>query len=183
MSGFTVELMFPGKYVKAEDLNGKASTVVIESIVKEDLIIKGGKKKPSWVATMKGKTKHFVLCKTNVLSLAVLHGSTLECWLNKKIVLIPDVDMCGREEVACIRIQGSPEAPPERAAAYAKAWKGERMRGELAARLKDAKERLDKRPPPVRQPVEKAEVDPEDKEEAGKSASQASEDTWDEGRL
>jgi len=155
MSGLTVELMFPGKYVKAEDLNGKASTVIIESIVKEDLIIKGGKKKTSWVATMKGKTKQFVLCKTNVLSLAVLHGSTLECWLNKKIVLIPDVDMRGREEVACIRIQGSPEAPPERAAAYTKAWKGERMRGELAARLKDAKERLDKRPPPVRQPVEK----------------------------
>ncbi len=38
----------------------------------------------------------------------------------------------------CIRIAGSPDAPADRAAAYAKAWKGDRVGGELVSRVKAA---------------------------------------------
>ena len=174
----TLSLMYPSKYVKAEDLidkegKARAVTVTIESVGVSNLKMAQGKDKRSTVIHLKDKEKEFVACKTNGYALGVLISANSKDWVGKRMVLIPDMDTLGRKIVPCIRIQGSPDATPERAAAYARAWKGERKGGKLISRLKDA---LNSLGPVVAQPVEKGEE--EEQPEHNEAPASMSEDDF-----
>jgi hypothetical protein len=103
------ELLFPSKYLTAEDLKGKDVTVTINKVVREDLamVAPGGKR-----AIKKGTTVHFekaskalVINVTNADSIAAMYGTKAEDWVGKKITLYPTTTMFGREMVTCIRIR------------------------------------------------------------------------------
>ncbi len=141
MSDIPLSVMFPGKYVKAEDLGGRQIKVVIESVVMEDVPMTGGKKERKPVISLKGKDKKFIAGKTNGYAIAVLLGIQSSGWLGKTIIIGPDTDVLGKDVVACIRVVGSPDATPERRAAFDRAWRGERQRGRLVDRLKKERSR------------------------------------------
>lgn len=100
------ELMFPGKYLTAEDLKGKDVTVTICKVVIEDLPVKGSKqKKRSCVIGFEKAKKELVVNVTNADSIAALHGKKAEDWIGKPITLYPTTTTFGREIVSCIRIR------------------------------------------------------------------------------
>lgn len=134
----TLRLMYPSDYLRAEDLLGKPVAVTIATVNIAALPLEGGQSADRVVIGLRKTSKKFVCGKTNGYSLGVLISSRAAEWIGKRIILCPDVDTFGREDVPCIRIASSPDAAPDRAAAYARAWKGERRRGKLVGRLKRA---------------------------------------------
>lgn len=154
-----VALLYPSKYLKAEDLKGQKVTVTVSGVSQDNLQMPGGRKKQAVVISMKGKEKQFVANTTNGWALALLLGRRTKDWVGKRIQLAPDVDKLRGKQVPCVRVAGSPDAPPDRAAAFARAWKGERMGGEFVGRLKQEVASMS---PMIAQPVERAEPDPTD---------------------
>ena len=137
----TIGVMYPSKYLACEDLKGKTVTVAISSTSIDAVVMTGGAREMRPVLTLQNPKsgeliqKQLIAGKTNAFAIALLLGSRAADWSGKRIALCPDVDLFGKESVPCIRVAGSPDATPERAEAYAKAWKGERKRGALVARL------------------------------------------------
>lgn len=139
----TMGVLYPSKYLKADDLRGKPVTVTIAGVALDDVVMAGGSHEQKVVISLAKTLKLWIAGKTNGHSLAVLLGSDGHQWIGKRVVLIADVDRLGRDVVPCIRVQSSPDAPVARASAYEQAWRGTRERGALVARLKVALALLD----------------------------------------
>lgn len=135
-----VSTMYPTEYLSAADLRGKAVTLKILNVKIDAVQMQGGKKERKPVIYLEKTNKKILVNKTNTRALAVLFSSDGNDWIGKRIAISPDIDLApdGSGEVAAIRITGSPDATPERTLAFNKAWKGERKRGALIKRLKQA---------------------------------------------
>lgn len=131
-----LSVLFPSEYLKCDDLKGKQVTVTISRVVNDLVQMSGGKKQKKLVLHLEKTHKKIIVGKTNSWSLGLLISTNARDWAGKRMTLTPDVDIFGGVEVPCIRIVGSPDAQPERAAAYARAWRGNRKRGDLVARVK-----------------------------------------------
>jgi hypothetical protein len=139
-----LSVMFPSNFLKAEDLQGRAITVTIQSVAGEQVPMTGGKKEKCNVVRLVGKKKQWILNRTNANALALLlspdpRQPSARDWFGKRVSLVEDIDTKSGEELVSIRIAGSPDAAPDRAAAYERAWRGERKGGKLCARLKRAR--------------------------------------------
>ena len=99
---------FPSKYLKADDLQGRRVSVVIESSDMEDIGGDGGEK---LVLRFVGKDKGLVCNMTNANMIAEIIGSeATDDWSGQKIVLYATkVDFQGKR-VSAIRIE-APEQP------------------------------------------------------------------------
>lgn len=98
-------LMFPSKYVRAADLQGRDVTVEIASVAMEELVMAGGKKDKKPVMHFAGKDKSLVLNKTNATTIAKTLGNDTDQWVGKSITLYPTKTACGGEQVDCIRVR------------------------------------------------------------------------------
>lgn len=134
----TLSVMFPSNYLACPDLKGRHVTITISGVSVDEVPMTGGKKSRKCVVCMAKTPKKLIVGKTNGYALGVLVSPHAREWIGKRITLCPDVDMFGGKQVPAIRIAGSPDAAPERAAAYASAWRGERQGGRLCGRLKRA---------------------------------------------
>lgn len=111
--------MFPSKYLKASDLEGRSVTVTISHIKMED--ISRGDEKP--VLYFQGKTKGLVLNVTNAKKIAGLHGRDSNNWKGAEIALYEtEVEFQG-DTVPAIRVRAAPlrtngEAQVKRAPAH-----------------------------------------------------------------
>lgn len=113
-----VDLLFPGKYLKAADLRGRDVTVTIERIdPREELQMRGGKVEQKPVIYIKGAQKAWVLNKTNALSIAKVYGNEVTGWIGKAVTLYPARVQCGGKEVDAIRVRET--APKSKAKASA----------------------------------------------------------------
>lgn len=99
-----VELMFPSKYLKEADLQGRKVKVTIAKVQIDELQMTGGHKEKKPVVYLQGKEKMLVLNKTNALAIASLYGNDTDAWVGKQIVLRPAKDRFQGNMVACIRI-------------------------------------------------------------------------------
>ena len=156
----TLGVMYPSKYLKASDLLGRQFELKIRSVGLEDVVMTNGRKERKLVLSFEKTTKLLIAGKTNGYALGVLIGSRAKDWEGKRVVLCADVDVLGRDgDVPCVRIVSSPDAPPARAEAYARAWRGERKRGKLVARLKAALNRLEPIAAPAVEEPEPEQID------------------------
>ena len=76
--------VFPSKYLKAADLNGKTIKVVIERIEVEKM---GNDTKP--VLYFEGKTKGMVVNKSNAQLIAAAYSPETDGWIGKEIKVYP----------------------------------------------------------------------------------------------
>jgi|SRR4030095_15096529 hypothetical protein len=92
--------IFPSRYLRASDLQGRRVTVTIEKVVMEDV---GGKEQP--VMSFKNKGKMLVLNRTNIKTCEEIAGTDeTDNWKGVTIILYPTrVDYQGRR-VDAIRI-------------------------------------------------------------------------------
>lgn len=98
--------VFPSKYLKAADLQGRQVTVKIRSAEQETM---GDDRK--LVVYFEGKEKGFVCNKTNANNIAALYGPDTDGWIGSEITLFEAmVDFQGKT-VPSIRVRA-----PQRAA-------------------------------------------------------------------
>lgn len=104
--------VFPSKYLKAEDLQGREITVTIANVIVEK-IGQGEDRKP--VAYFQGKEKGVALNKTNSTNIAAAFGPETDAWIGAKVILYPAwVDYQGKS-VQAIRIRPAFDAPQRQA--------------------------------------------------------------------
>jgi len=99
-----VDMLFPSRFIKAADLQGKEVTLTIESVVGEELEGDKGKQYKGIVSFV-GKKKKFVINRTNALCIKAMFGRETDEWKGHKITLYPTTF----NDEPCIRIKGSPE--------------------------------------------------------------------------
>ncbi len=88
-----VDQIFPSKYLKAADLQGREPTVVI---AKWDIETIGEDRK--LVIYFQGKEKGMVCNRTNADRISMLHGNDTDSWIGKEITLFTDmVNFQGRQ--------------------------------------------------------------------------------------
>jgi len=97
--------LFPSKYLKAADLNGRPLKAVIESVQKEELKSMDGKPQKKGVVYFRDGQKGLVLNRTNYDALADFLGEETGTWSGKTIELFPDRVSVGGKTVPCIRVR------------------------------------------------------------------------------
>lgn len=129
-------------YLASDDFKGRVVTVEIAGVsIPPDIPggSKGRKSKSILIRFAKG-SKEWIVNPTNQWSLAVLLGTKVAReWIGKRVSLHADkdVDIDARADCMTIRVHSSPDATPDRAEAYRRAWDaGPRERGALCRRLK-----------------------------------------------
>ena len=96
--------MYPGRFVKAADFNGKDVTLEISEVKLEELEgDKGAQTKG--IVSFKGAKKSLVLNKTNGLCMRAMWGRETDAWIGKRVTLYP-AELDGE---LCIRVRGSPD--------------------------------------------------------------------------
>ena len=112
--------LMPGKYLEADDLRGRPVTYVIASVGHEVLTQSDGTELNAPVIVFERVKKAFVAtAKTNLRSIALLLGRNPSTWAGKRITLHVDKVGLGTDPSApCLRVAGSPDATPERVAAF-----------------------------------------------------------------
>lgn len=101
-----------GSYIKAEDLQGRAVMVTIESVVLEDLG-KDGKSEKKLVARFHGKDKSLILNRTNADALAYAFNTENYDHWRGPVILYPDTTMYGGKRVACVRVKPADKGAPQ----------------------------------------------------------------------
>lgn len=81
-----VNQLFPSKWVKAPDLNGKRVPVTIRQVTIEEVQGDNGKEKVPAV-WFKGAAKALLMNKTIAMQIAALHGPETDGWAGKRITL------------------------------------------------------------------------------------------------
>lgn len=94
--------MFPGKYLKAADLQGKIHKVVIDGLEQKEV---GEDKEKMWVLSFRGKDRGLCLNVTNTNMLIDLMGDDTDDWMGKEIQLGPEKTDFGGKKVDCIRVK------------------------------------------------------------------------------
>jgi hypothetical protein len=117
--------VFPSKYLKASDLNGKPVVLTIESAPLELLKNPEGQEQHKVVLYFRGAKKALPLNVTNFDSVAEICGGDTEDWPGGKVELYPDRTRMAGKLVDCIRIRApsdgkavtSPKADERKSAA------------------------------------------------------------------
>lgn len=89
----TLSELYPPKWVRVEDLQGRPSTVTIADVTVEDLRVFGGTdREPRAILAFEGKTRRLILNLTQCKQVAQALGSEVFAdWVGKRLQLIPTV--------------------------------------------------------------------------------------------
>ena len=97
--------VFPSKYLKATDLNGKSVTAVIERATFEKLKAPDGKEQEKIVLGFRNHKKTLPLNRTNFDAVTDIVGDDeTESWPGHRIELFPDKTNMAGKTVDCVRI-------------------------------------------------------------------------------
>lgn len=108
------EDVFPSRFWKAGDLNGKPLVVIIEGTVRETLKTPDGKEDVKAVLYFTGSKKCLPLNVTNWDSVAEICGSEdSDMWPGHKLELYPTKTQMGGKMVDCIRIRRPTSRGPQ----------------------------------------------------------------------
>lgn len=100
--------LYPSRYVRAADLNGRRVTVTIKHVAVERMG-QDGEAKP--VVYFKNATKGLVLNRTNALVIAALYGPETDAWAGKAITLYPTQVRAFGATHDCIRVAQTQAVP------------------------------------------------------------------------
>src|SRR3990167_4853508 len=106
-------------FLKAEDLEGAELKLTISSVEIREYEEKGYKKRKP-VLSFHGTDKKLVSNKTNSLMIAEHHGSSIEGWVNKEIIIFPTRVDFGGKMTDAIRVR--PPAPKARSGGAKPSW-------------------------------------------------------------
>lgn len=99
-----IQTAFPSKYLKVDDLSGRAVKVKMDQVTSEE-VGQGNQKEEKPILYFAGKKKGLVLNKTNALAIVDAYGEETDGWVGKEIELFPDKTDFAGKRVACIRVR------------------------------------------------------------------------------
>jgi hypothetical protein len=108
--------VFPSKYLKAADLNGKPIVVTIDRAPLEELKNPEGKEQTKTVLYFRGGKKALPLNVVNWDSVAEICGDDTDMWPGGKIELFATRTQMGGKMVDCIRVRAPLDAAAKTAA-------------------------------------------------------------------
>jgi hypothetical protein len=97
--------VFPSKYLKHTDLQGKPTTATVERAVLETLKSPEGKTQDKIVLYLAGTKKSLPLNVTNFDAVANICGADTDDWPGCQIVLYPTKTLMAGKTVDCIRVR------------------------------------------------------------------------------
>jgi hypothetical protein len=97
--------LFPRRYFKAADLNGKPIDVTIKSATVEALKNMQGVNEDKLVLGFANQKMYLVVNRTNYDSIAELHGDDTDGWVGKRVQLYPDKASVGGKRVDAVRVR------------------------------------------------------------------------------
>lgn len=97
--------LYPGRFIKAGELNGRKVTLTIKDVDLEALVGDDGKEKAKAIVAFAETEKQLVCCKTNGLSIKAMFGAVLADWVGKRITIFPD----SWNGEPAVRVWGSPD--------------------------------------------------------------------------
>ena len=100
----TFDDLYPGRFLKAGNFNGKPVTLTIKDADIEELEGEDGKKKKA-ILSFVGTEMQLVTCKTNGICIKAMFGDKLSEWIGKRVTFFPST---WNGEPA-IRVYGSPD--------------------------------------------------------------------------
>lgn len=77
--------VFPSKYVKTADLNGRVVTLTIKGLAIEQMTNHSNEMERKPVLYFEKATKGLVLNRTNAMTIAALYGDESDDWVGKRI--------------------------------------------------------------------------------------------------
>lgn len=96
--------LYPGRFLKAGNFDGKKVTLTIKDVATESLEGEDGAKLKA-IVHFAETDRALVACKTNGLCIREMFGASLAGWVGKRITLYP-AEWNGEP---CIRVFGSPD--------------------------------------------------------------------------
>ena len=107
--GLDYDALFPGRFLKAGEMNGKSATLTITAIQLEALPQEKGGERIRGVFSFRGTKKQLILNQTNGQAMRAMWGRDTGDWVGKRVTLQPEWVMFGREKVLAVRVAGSPD--------------------------------------------------------------------------
>lgn len=104
--------VFPSKYVKAADLEGRTVTLTIKTLTVEEMLNHASEKERKPVLYFERATKGLVLNRTNAMTIAALYGDESDQWPGKRISIYPTRVKAFGQMQDCIRIREEIPAQP-----------------------------------------------------------------------
>lgn len=101
----TYDDLYPGRFLKAGNFDGKKVTLTISDADTEELEGDDGKTTTKAIVSFSETPRKLVACKTNGLCFKAMFGAELANWIGRKVTLFPDT----WNGEPCIRVWGSPE--------------------------------------------------------------------------
>lgn len=119
------DLLFPSKYIRAVDLQGRDATVTIDRCEKAaELVMAGGKTDHKPILHFTETEKTLVLNKTNKATICGLYGRVVADWKGKRITLFPAPF---KGDQMCIRVRATVPAAKRAVSATVPADDTERL--------------------------------------------------------
>lgn len=106
-----ISQLFPSKYVKASDLEGRNVTLTITRLVIEEMG-HGTEKEQKPVLYFQKATKGLVLNRTNAMIISALYGDESNDWAGKRITIYPTRVKAFGTTQDCIRVREEIPAQP-----------------------------------------------------------------------
>ena len=105
--------VFPSRFIKAEDLNGKVMTLVIQSVKMETMRDATGQEQQKPVLYFAGWGKGLVLNRTNWNTIVEMHGDGTENWTGKPVKIGTERVVAFGKTTDAIRILFDRDIQPE----------------------------------------------------------------------
>ncbi len=101
-----VDLMFPSRYLRAADFEGKPVTLTIAEVFRDMVQMATGQKSEKYIVRFQETEKELILNKTNARAIAkVLREPRAVNWAGERITLKPSTCEAFGEIVDCIRVE------------------------------------------------------------------------------
>lgn len=102
-----IDQLYPSRFLRAADLDGKPMRVTIESLKREDI---GGEQKV--IMSFRDGTKALIVNKTNARAIAKALGDETGGWIGKSITLVSTVVDFKGDSVDAIRVRAATSKAP-----------------------------------------------------------------------
>ena len=107
------ETLFPGRFLKAAEFQGRDVTLTITSVAKDKLPTDDGGEKTRGIVSFRETERQLALNRTNAVCIVAMFGRETDCWVGKRVTLYPAKARFGAEVVDAIRVKGSPDIEAE----------------------------------------------------------------------
>lgn len=112
--GLSYDQLFPGRFLKAGEFNGRAVTLTIADVFLDGLETETGNTETRAIMAFTETDRQLVLIKTNAQCLRAMWGDDSGEWVGHKVTFHPERDPSGLSDSGlCIRVKGSPELERE----------------------------------------------------------------------